>query len=176
MRGVKCIGLLLALACALGQTACGNPVRDDLISSLGHENPNVRRGPLHRPGQPCLACHSPNGHREPYMSVAGTIYQSQDKKLPARDVVVQLTDSQNRTYAVATNCAGNFYVQADDFTPVYPMTVKLQYANLQILQMKTKIYREGSCAACHKDPAGPTSVGFVYVSTDPSFVFPPGCR
>lgn len=167
--------LVIALACALGMAACGNPVQDNLKKSLGGEAPGVPRGPLHRPGQPCLVCHSPAGGRHPDFSVAGTVYQNQNTKVPAHDVLVKLTDSQGRTYSVATNCAGNFYVDERDYSPVYPMTVTMHYGTLDT-PMFTKIYRNGSCASCHTDPTDYSHASHVYIDRTGLKPFPPGCQ
>lgn len=171
------IRLVAPLLCALAAVACGNPVQDNLIKSLGPEDPHVRRGPLHRPGQPCLACHSPAGHRSPYFSVAGTVYQTQERNSPpARDVIVELTDAKKRTYKVATNCAGNFYVQQADYRPVYPMHVTMHYAGADA-PMITVVNRDGSCATCHADPQSWQSAGHVYMDLNNVIQFPTsGCR
>lgn len=164
---------LAALVCALSAVACGNPVQDNLIRSLGPEKPGVRRGPLHRPGQPCLACHSAAGGRHPYFSVAGTVYQTQDPKSPpARGVIIELTDAQKRVFKVATNCAGNFYVQQKDFQPIYPMHVKLHYGGVAIPPMVTAVNRDGSCATCHAGPLTWKTLGHLYVDPNAVVVFP----
>ncbi len=175
MRARSWARVLMALACALGTVACGNPAQDNLIQSLGPEADGVRRGPLHRPGQPCLACHSAAGGRHPQFSVAGTVYQTSTDTKPARDVIVEVTDSQGRKHSVASNCAGNFYIQEKDFRPVWPITVVLRYGPLET-KMFTKIYREGSCAGCHADPAGYNRAEHVYVDTVGNFPFPGGCQ
>lgn len=176
MRAPLPIRLALVLACALGAVACGNPVRDNLKRSLGPEDPNVPRGPLHRPGQPCTVCHSKAGGVEPPMSVAGTVFQVADSKKPARNVIVQVVDAQGRHYSVATNCAGNFYIQENDFQPAYPIKPRLAYGNLPALVHKTQIFRDGSCASCHTDPVSATSPGHVYIDTNGVVDFPSsGC-
>ncbi len=95
--------------------------------------------------------------------------------LPAADVLLELVDSKNRVHKVATNCAGNFYVQEQDFQPVWPMKVTLAYGNLHSYTHQTWIYREGSCAGCHTDPATATSPGHVYVTNDDTVKFGQGC-
>ncbi len=169
--------LVAALACSLGAVACGNPVQDNLINSLGPEKDGVHRGPLHRPGQPCLACHSAAGHREPYFSVAGTVYQKQDPgSPPARDVIVELIDAKQHHVTVASNCAGNFYVQQADFRPVYPVHVTMHYAGVDN-KMITVVNRDGSCATCHTDPQSWKSAGHIYMDPGIGLQFPSSrCR
>jgi len=36
------------------------------------------------------------------------------------------------------------------------------------IDMKTRVGRDGSCATCHSDPAGPASAGHVYLVADPA--------
>ena len=40
------------------------------------EAPGVRRGPLHRPGQPCLLCHDGALGDPQRFTVAGTVFQT----------------------------------------------------------------------------------------------------
>jgi len=173
---VRLSRLAIAFVCALGAVACGNPVQDNLRESLGDEDPNVPRGPLHRPGQPCLVCHSSAVGAEPLFSVAGTIFQVSDSTKPARDVIVQIVDSHGRKHSVATNCAGNFFIQQQDFQPAWPIKPQLSYGNLPLLKHNTAIFREGSCAGCHTDPVTATSPGHVYIDTNSVVTFPSsGC-
>src|SRR5262245_43752578 len=87
--------------------ACGDPVRDRRMDALGPEAPGIAIGPLHRPGQPCLACHDGKGEARA-MSVAGTVFRTEDDAQPVFGVDVILTDAERRTFATKTNCAGNF--------------------------------------------------------------------
>jgi hypothetical protein len=75
--------------------------------------------------------------------------------------MVHVLDSVSRQYQAATNCAGNFFVLAEDFEPVWPVWIKIRYGGLEH-PMDSPSYREGSCARCHADPPGPASVGRVY--------------
>jgi hypothetical protein len=60
-----------------------------------------------------------------------------------------------------TNQAGNFYVLPSEWTPQYPVCVTIDR-----VPMLTLISRDGSCAGCHFDPAGPDSPGHVYLALD----------
>lgn len=147
----------------VGLIGCGDPVRDARIEALGPEREGVAQGPLHRAGQPCLACHDGSGPRE--LSVGGTIYRTEGSKSPVAGVRVELTDATGTTFTTATNCAGNFFVDPADFTPTYPLRVALQ-AGAQRIEMDSPIQRDGSCASCHARPAGTASAGVVYLYTD----------
>jgi hypothetical protein len=182
-----------ALLAAVTLAACGDPVHDRQREALGEEVDGVPRGPLHRPGQPCLVCHGDYGPAHMVLSLAGTIYQSEDAQnvtpTPLKDALVTLKDAAGDEYQVMSNCAGNFYVQRADYDPIFPVGVTVTYGpttkdsagNCVALPgglcapMLSKIHRDGSCASCHSDPMGPNSSGHVYMTANP-FDFPPaGC-
>ena len=146
--------------------ACGDPVRDQAVAALGPETPGVERGPLHRPGQPCVLCHSDAGGEEPFL-LAGTVYVSADSRTPIDGVQVKVVDSVNHEFVTTTNCAGNFMVKPGDFRSDAPLWVSLRRDEV-LRVMNTPIFREGSCAGCHFDPQGPASAGHVYLIDDPT--------
>lgn len=163
---------LAALAVTLpGLAACADPVHDQLVQSLGPENPNVPPGPMHRPGQPCLACHGGEGPASLQFSVGGTVYAVRNQPQPAVGPCVQIEDIQGRYWtSAATNAVGNFFVAEADFSPNFPIRMALisaldSCATGGILQqMETYAGRDGSCADCHSKPANQTSAGPVYVA------------
>jgi hypothetical protein len=151
-------------ATALG---CGDPVHDALVASLGPENPNVPPGPLHRPGQPCLACHGGEGPASLQFSVGGTVYAVRGQPEPAVGPCVQIEDIQGQYWtSAATNTVGNFFVAEADFAPVFPIRMALASCDSGFIlqQMQTSAARDGSCADCHSNPTGPTSAGPVYLA------------
>jgi len=148
--------LLLALAAA----SC-DPVYDDQIERLGPEAPGVRKGPLHRPGQPCVLCHDGTTGDPPRFTVGGTIYVDPATLTPADGATVSLTSADGASWAATTNAAGNFYVVPSQFVPAYPMTVVVTYSSSKAT-MHGHVGRDGSCADCHTDPAGPASAGHIY--------------
>ncbi|HEX4336577.1 MAG TPA: hypothetical protein VH062_11725 [Polyangiaceae bacterium] len=172
---------LVLVVSVMATWACSSdPVRSHLVDSLGGEAPGVPKGPLHRPGQPCLACHGGDGPGAPDFSLAGTVYQDATSLHALPDARVHFIDQNGKTYDTATNCAGNFFVMSSDYRPAYPVWVKVFFgtvADQPVSQpMGSPIYREGSCAACHGDPAGTESVGHVYLSPVPLAVPPsPSC-
>jgi hypothetical protein len=155
---------LLFFALALTLVAC-DPVHADAVDALGDETPGVRKGPLHRPGQPCIVCHDGALRDPPAFSVAGTIFVDADSLVAADGATVTLTDSDEKTIDLTTNQAGNFYASPSQFTPTYPMTVEVRYRGVRV-PMTSKIGRDGSCGGCHTDPAGPTSPGHIYIPPD----------
>jgi hypothetical protein len=165
--GVKPLLLTLSailLASATLGSSC-DPVHSDAVDSLGDEAPNVRKGPLHRPGQPCTACHDGALGDPPLFTVAGTIFLNANSLEPAVGATVSLTSSDGKVFNATTNAAGNFYTSESEFTPVYPMKVEVT-ANGVNVKMTSEVGRDASCAKCHSDPAGPTSAGHVYIPAD----------
>jgi hypothetical protein len=142
---------------------CKDPVHDRAVEALGQEAPGVPVGPLHRPGQPCLTCHGGDGPADSEFSVAGTAYMFAYTDDPAQNVSVILNDVQGRAISVGTNQVGNFFVNAGDWEPHYPLQTWLVFGNIQS-QMQTVIARSGSCADCHTKPAAVTSPGHVWFS------------
>jgi hypothetical protein len=140
-----------------------DPVRSDAIASLGGEAPGVRRGPLHRPGQPCLLCHDGSAGAPEGFSVAGTVFVEPGQASPVSGAVVHLADSTGSTLDTLTNAAGNFYVLPRDWTPTYPMSVTVTPREQPTVSMQTLVNRDGSCAGCHSDPAGSGSPGHVCI-------------
>lgn len=160
------VGLVLALALAIASALGGcDPVHSDAVDALGGEAAGVRKGPLHRPGQPCTTCHDGALGDPPEFTVAGTIYQNEGDPTPAVSATVTLTSVDGKTYVATTNEAGNFYTTPSQFQPGYPMKVSVNFGQLAV-KMTSEIGRNGSCATCHTDPAGPTSAGHVFVPTN----------
>lgn len=163
-------------------TACGDPVHDDLVKALGPEDAKVPMGPLHRPGQPCMACHGGRGPAKASFSMAGTVFTLPDTTVGLSGVVVTLRDSvafadpNGKGFAATTNAAGNFFIHADELTPAYPVHVALTHPGAPKSSGKTMfshVGRDGSCASCHHDPKGTESPGHIYFADDATGL-PPG--
>lgn len=171
---IVALGMLIALV-MLG-SACGDPVHDDLVSALGAEDPKVPAGPLHRPGQPCMACHGGRGPAKSAFSMAGTVFDLPDMatKKPLAGVVVNLRDSvafldpNSKGYNATTNAAGNFFLHSDEYVPAYPVHVSLSHPQVPMggKTMYSHVGRDGSCAGCHHDPVGTESPGHIYFADD----------
>jgi hypothetical protein len=156
---------LALLACAALAAGCRNdPAEQQIIDSLGPEKGTPSA--THRPGQPCLACHSTYGGATPQMAVAGTLYglsASGTSLVPAKNIRVVLLDSSGQdgqpgvTRTACSNSAGNFYVLASDWAdplPVYPLYPRVGVtATSKGTGMVSLIGRDGSCATCHVIPS-----------------------
>jgi hypothetical protein len=151
---------LVVLALFVVSSGCGDPLRQDAILKLGGELPGVPPGPLHRAGQPCLVCH--DGSTSTPFSVAGTISLRMDGAEPAASALVHLADGLGKTYRVATNCAGNFFVRPGDYEPAWPLWVRVEREGWT-QEMESPVNGDGSCANCHAPTPGPGSAGPIYV-------------
>ena len=157
--------LWLALLGACGQPAfLEDPLHKAEVAALGPENPAVKVGPLHRPGQACAVCHRADGLADPYLA-AGTIYRDPMTTVGVGDADVVLVDLVGNTFKTKTNCVGNFYVKTSEFHPVLPFWVSVQLGEFPY-KMASPIHREASCSACHSDPAAPDAAGHVFVTDD----------
>lgn len=156
-------------------SACADPVVDEVVDALGPERSGVPQGPEHRPGQPCVTCHQTSGPGSPDFSLGGTVYSDQERALPLEGASVEFVDAIGRRHTEVTNCAGNFYITKDEWEPRFPLWTQVRFRDKSIA-METPIYRDGSCASCHADPAAQGSTGHVYVSDEPFDPPTEGCR
>lgn len=157
--------VLLAMAAAPLAAGCGDPVHDALVDAQGPESATVKRGPLHRPGQPCLVCHDGSGPGRMVFSVAGTAYEHETSKAALAGGTVELVDASGATHLARTNCVGNFFVQQVDWDPMFPLHVTLVYGALNA-KMTTHIGRDGGCASCHSGVVGPATRSQVWLADD----------
>jgi hypothetical protein len=177
--------IVLTLIAASAGACFVDPVHDDEVSALGPEDPNVQRGPMHRPGQPCLVCHGGSGPASRRFSVAGTAFAVKGQTQPLLGATIALTDSPlsdgtaRGGVNLATNAAGNFYVTPSDYDPYWPIHVELDFVTQSGCAsppcddkaiMVSHIGRDGSCATCHVDPPGPSTPGRVYLYIDQASV------
>jgi hypothetical protein len=147
---------------------CVDATHDDQVQALGGEDPAVQRGPLHRPGQPCLVCHGGEGPASGTFSVAGTVYALAGQSAPAVGAQVLIEDVTGVAFVAPTNPAGNFYITANQWKPTFPLKVQITLG-ASTEPMNTFVGRDGSCATCHTGThAGPTSAGAVYAASTES--------
>ncbi|MDF2694697.1 MAG: hypothetical protein K0S65_3080 [Labilithrix sp.] len=157
LRSLSSIAFALIATGASSLGACTDPVRDAEIEALGPEEPGVTPNAEHRPGQPCLHCHTKGGPAEnkPF-AIAGTIFETdQPGSAGADGIFVQFVDSAGGgpREIPQTGPSGNFYVPLQDWPDLkYPLRVGLyeDLAGAPTVIMKSLINREGSCNYCHR--------------------------
>jgi hypothetical protein len=170
------ISALFVLSAVAALSACSDPVHKHQVDALGGEQPGVPAGPLHRPGQPCLACHGEYGPANSEFAFAGTIYADSIGKIPLPDAKVTFVDVKGNMHETGANCVGNFFIMKGDYKPEPPVWTTVIFGTMPGMMMEdvpiskdmtSPIYREGSCATCHADPPGVDAVGHVFLNEDP---------
>jgi hypothetical protein len=145
--------------------------------ALGPET--TRRGPTHRPGQPCLWCHGGPAPRAQTFAVAGTIYLREADATGVAGATITITDAQGQTLTATSNQVGSFFVRVQSgsgaprdrgdgeldspWEPTFPLHVVVSAQGTE-RRMRSIIGRDGSCAACHREPPGAAMVGKVWVT------------
>jgi hypothetical protein len=168
--------LPLAVVVAALAGGCNDPVHDDAVAALGPEDPNVPVGPLHRPGQPCLVCHDGGGPGVLVFGTAGTVYQDAMDPFPMVSATVTLTDAAGNASTPLTNCAGNFFVEAVDWMPAFPVHVAVSWGSVGTT-MLSHMGKATSCAECHAGKTGSnSSVSQIYLNAAPLNPPPPTCK
>jgi hypothetical protein len=162
-RSWPLIGALI-LVSGLAPLGCVDETHDLQVQALGGEDPNVPTGPLHRPGQPCLACHGGSGPAHFHMTIGGTVYAYGNQTTPAVGATVVIEDIAGAFGTAMSNQAGNFFIAASEWQPTFPIIVPQVTLGAVSQQMQTHVGRDGSCATCHFDPPGPACQGRIYVS------------
>lgn len=150
---------------AVAASSCGDPVHANAVDALGPEAAGVREGPTHRPGQPCTVCHSGSGPGSPVWSVAGTIYQARGSTTPAVGATVTIYDAAGKSVERITNDVGNFYVDQEEYAPVFPLSVTVTAPGYQPIAMASLVNGTGGCAECHRDNGSVGKMPRVYLGS-----------
>ena len=118
-------------------------------------------GPLMRPGQNCLRCHSEgSGFGASPWSAGGTVFPSEDAESTegVSDVRVILEDDDGNVVELTTNAAGNFYTNE----PLGDLFWASIEHNGERIDMPVPV-PAGSCNACHSP--GPVGGAFARIVT-----------
>ncbi|NUP13705.1 MAG: hypothetical protein HOW73_47320 [Polyangiaceae bacterium] len=172
----------LAILLASALPACESPVQDEAIDALGDEVEGVEESEFHRYGQDCLACHGGYGDG-PEWAFGGTIFATPGDDIPVAGAIITIVDADGQSLTRTSNCAGNFYVDAEVFEPAFPVHVEIECplpdGSTRRNVMGTRVNRDGGCASCHdRGEATFESAGQIYCSatqTNPPFEVPPDC-
>ncbi len=143
------------------------------------------KGPRHRPGQPCLWCHSDSegdGRAKPFFDLAGTVYRRRGDTTGVAGVEIDVEDAEGRLVRVNANLVGNFAliveagltqpVQSDEGIwripgpLVFPLRTSVVDGGIK-RNMRNVIHRERSCSVCHSGTPGAASNGRIYTVPDP---------
>lgn len=144
-------------------TSCMDPVHSDAVAALGGETGGVRRGPEHRPGQPCMVCHGTEGPASPEWGIAGTVYETRGGTTVLGGATVVLTDAKGVEKRLRSNRGGNFYLEVKSWTPTYPMRARVE-SGTEKIEMQSLINGATSCATCHRGGGGSAnSVPSIYL-------------
>ena len=175
-------GSMLILSLAASASAClaEAPQLDEPSVQGDYEDGDV----YHRPGQPCVLCHGdgffPIPPGEVVFEVGGTVYDgiadAEDDGLAG--VEVEITDDTGLVVTAMTNRAGNFMVSVDadratgtqikrgwvtvPASLVFPLRARIRKDGEE-QEMRTNVWRSGSCGHCHGPEPGVDSVGRVYL-------------
>jgi hypothetical protein len=168
---------------ALAALAACSTIEKQRADGLG---PEVEEpGPRHRPGQPCLWCHSTiegDGRATPTFDLAGTVYRRRGDTQGAAGLEIVVEDAAGHTVTVNANVAGNFALVVEDGLDqpietdegiwrvpgplVFPLRTSVADGGVK-RNMRNVIHRERSCSVCHGATPGAASNGRIYVTPDP---------
>jgi len=152
-RAIRLVTACGVLALAAFATSCTDPVKDRAIERLGPEQGGVSPGPEHRPGQPCVLCHSEGGPASSHrFAIAGTVYDTSAGANGADNVKVFFIDAASADRQTVTNAAGNFYIREEEWPDLtFPFKTGVLRGTTGV-KMQTTVNREGSCNFCHQPP------------------------
>ena len=155
----------VVLVASMGSSCNLDPVHRAGVNNLGEEQ-SAQYPPqseYHRPGEPCALCHSKQGPADTEFVLAGTIFwgpDRYDRRVDQAYVRVLGPDKTQRCFV--TNCNGNFYVTADQYSNLkFPLLISVERVKLpggpgpndeksiKIRRMTSHIGREPSCGTCH---------------------------
>jgi hypothetical protein len=142
---------IVCLGASVGAfSGCGtDPIPQAIIDGLPPEEGTISE--LHRPGQPCLQCHSTYGEALPPLVIGGTIFKPDGMGIKgAAGIKVIVYDSSGDSRVACTNSAGNFFIEKENWEGItFPLK---SFVGSAPRRMQSIIGREGSCANCHKLP------------------------
>jgi hypothetical protein len=158
---VSMAAIAMVIASAMA-SACYDPAHQDAVAQLGGEVDGVPKGPTHRAGQPCTTCHGGDGPGDPQFVVAGTVFTTRGSTEALVGANIVITDSHGDSRTILSNIAGNFYIESDNWSPTFPLSVSIN-ANGTTKNMITHIGRDGGCGTCHRGAGDNTFMPGVFL-------------
>jgi len=171
----------IAFACVLSAllTACiGTSPEQAEADALGPDPSGLGNGPLHRAGFPCTRCHGDAWWQEsPAFRLAGTIYNKSTDGHGLENAEVIVRDAAGRELIARTNRSGNFFFveegsaasqRGDGWFQIpsdltFPLRVSVRSGD-QEQTMRSLIWRERSCATCHRGDPDEDNNGRIFVT------------
>lgn len=166
------------LLCALSLTACiGTSPEQQAADELGPDLGPYEAGPYHRAGFPCTRCHGDLWWQQsPTFELAGTVFAKQGARNGARNAAVVIEDASGHKLVARTNAVGNFFLVKGGSKPKqyndgrfeipwsldYPLRVKVS-AGGTTQSMRGRIFREQSCAGCHRQGPNAADNGPIFL-------------
>lgn len=128
-----------------------------LLSACGDET-----GPLMRPGENCMTCHTGGGQApDQRWTIAGTVYTTatDGSGMGVSGVNIIVTDANSKQVTLTSNAVGNFYSKE---LVSFPLSTELRRgANVQKMAMKVST---GACASCHNQPSSGGAPGRLFIA------------
>ena len=159
-------------------TGCiGNSPEQQAADALGPDFGQYETGPYHRAGFPCVTCHGGLWWQPtPAFELAGTVYQRSSGGAASRNAAIDIKDASGHAFTARTNSAGNFFVVVAGNQPQqygdgrseipwqldFPLSVRVRASGAD-QPMRSRVWKERSCAACHNGTPTAESNGRIFI-------------
>lgn len=113
------------------------------LSACGEEEEG---GPLMKPGEPCLSCHTSGGKAsEERFTAAGTIFSDGSGGSGLAGATITITGADSSQVTMTSNAAGNFFTEQSIAKP-YTVMVTTETGSATMMSTATS----GDCNGCHR--------------------------
>ena len=156
---------LLSLTLAALLAACGGDPDEETPTASQAQ----AFGPLMRPGENCLGCHTenpvrsdatgPSGRKATPWTAAGTVFQGPTSREGLAGARLTFTGKDGQPVVLTTNEVGNFYTDLPIDTEVGP---RIEYQGREA-KMSSPLPEIPACNACHSDPPVGGAPGRIHV-------------
>ncbi|PCC68559.1 hypothetical protein [Nannocystis exedens] len=122
--------------------------------------------PRMNPGEACITCHF-SQNDAPDFAIAGTVYPTAHEPddcfsaAPATDAEVVITDAMNQVFVLPVNPAGNFFLEEEEATPVFPFAAKVVLGDEERAMATPQSV--GDCNSCHTQAGANGAPGRILV-------------
>lgn len=155
----------------------GTSPEQQAADALGPDTGRYDTGPYHRAGFPCVTCHGGLWWQPtPAFELAGTVYQRSSGGAASGNAAIEIKDASGHAFTAHTNSAGNFFVvvagskaqqQGEGRSEIpwrldFPLSVRVRASGVD-QPMRSRVWNERSCAACHTGNPSAASNGRIFV-------------